>query len=35
MVEEQDGLREARHLRKNLEEMHMKIWENVKSKMAK
>ena len=33
MVEDQDGLREARHLRRNLEETHMKMWENVKIKL--
>ena len=35
MVEEQDALEEARKLRRNLEETHMKIWENVKRKLAK
>ena len=31
MVEDQDGLGEARQLRKNLEDTHMKMRENVKS----
>ena len=35
MAEEQDGLGEARHLRRKLEETHTKMWENVKSKLAK
>ena len=35
MVEEKDGLVEARKLRSNLEEMHMKIWFNVKSKLSR
>ena len=35
MVEEQDGLGETRQLRRNLEETHVKIWENVKSKLTK
>ena len=34
MVEEQDALGEARQLRSNLEETQMKMWKNVKSKMA-
>ena len=33
MVEVQDGLEEARYLRKKLEEMHTKMRENVKSKL--
>ena len=35
VVEDQDALGEAIHPRKNLKDTHMKIWENVKSKMAK
>ena len=35
MVEEQDGLSEARYLRRNLDETHMKMQENVRSKLAK
>ena len=35
MVGDQDGSGEARKLRSNLEEMHMKIWKSVKIKMAK
>ena len=31
MVEDKDGLGEARQLRKNLEDTHMKMRENVKS----
>ena len=35
MVKEQDSYEEARQTRRNLEVTHMKIWENVKRKMAK
>ena len=35
MVENQDGLAQARQLKMNLEETHMKMRENVKSKLAK
>ena len=34
-VEEKDGLGEARNLRRNLEETHIIMRENVKSKLAK
>ena len=35
MVEDQDGLVEARRLRRNLEETHTKMQINVKSKLTK
>ena len=35
MPEEQDGLEEAKQLRRNLEEKHVKKRENVKRKIAK
>ena len=35
MVEDQDGTVDARQLGRNLEETHMKIRENVNSKLAK
>ena len=35
MVEYQDGLEEAIQVRRNLEEMHMKMRENVNIKLAK
>ena len=35
MPEEQDGLEEAKQLRRNLEEEHVKKRENVKRKIAK
>ena len=34
-MEDQDGLAEARQLRRNLEDTHMKLQENVKSKLTK
>ena len=34
MVEEKDGLGEARQPRRNMEEPHIKMWENVKRKLA-
>ena len=35
MVEYQGGLAEARQMIRNLEETHMKIWENVRIKLDK
>ena len=35
MIGDQDSSGENRHLRRNLEETHMKIRENVKKKLAK
>ena len=35
MVEEKDGLAEARQPRRNLEETHIKMRKNVKSKLSK
>ena len=35
MVEEQDGSGDAREMRRNLEETHMKIRGNVRNKLAK
>ena len=35
MVEDQDGLGEARQLKRNLGETHMKMRENVKTELAK
>ena len=35
MLEDQDFLEEARQLRRNLEETFIKMWENVRIKLAK
>ena len=35
MVEEKDGLAEARQLKRNLEETHIKMWKNKKRKLSK
>ena len=35
MVEEHDGLRDALHMRRNLEDMHTEMRENVMIKLAK
>ena len=35
MVKKQDSLEKARQMKRNLEDMHMKIWESLNSKLAK